>query len=277
MGSMPLTEREEILLTSLKEWENQLLNHETSDIEHTYNQWLESTMEKLPVDIKEKIQASIDQWLFYIHASIQHTSVQKKSIKRLLNKVRLIYPEIENIPSLKQLPIDVLNVYADEQIQRHQLIGMFQGALAGTGRFLFVSTDILSMIVINVRAIQLIAAAYGFDIQRPFEQMLSLKVFYVATLPKRFQKEAWNDLWNELEENDQYYYYGEEDVTGKMFIHFPLRQIIKSLAILTFKNKEKPSFISMAIGASSNYYSTKNITEFAQKFYQYRLLKEKIE
>jgi len=274
---MPLNEREKHLLNRIEEWERQLKEYEPTDFEYTYDQWFESTLEKLPDGFKENMNAYIDQWLFYIHASIQHTNFQKRTIEQLIKKARLEDSSIEDITSMKKLPLEYLDYIASEQIQKHQWISLIQGGLAGTGRPLFFGTDIISMIVINLRAIQIIAATYGFDIQRPFEQMLSLKIFYVATLPKRFQLEAWNQLWKEVQESDEYYYYGDENITSSKFIHFSLKQLMKGLAILTFKNKEKPSILSITVGAGSNYRFTKSITQFAQTFYQYRLLKERQE
>ena len=108
--------------------------------------------------------------------------------------------------------------------------------------------------------------------------MIALKVFHAGMMPKRLQSTAWGNLVEEAKtKEDDYFYVGNEELINTSWLEQPLKQVLKSIAITMFRNKRFQGIplISMAIGAGTNYGTTRNISEFAQKFYQYRYLYEK--
>ena len=95
------------------------------------------------------------------------------------------------------------------------------------------------MTVINIRIVQLIAMIYGYEVNTPVEMMLALKVFHAGMLPKRLQGVAWEELIEETKtKEDDYFYTGNEELTNKSWMEQPLKQILKSVAITLFRNKQ---------------------------------------
>lgn len=275
---MGLTEREKELLVEIQLWQERQFIDFPNDFINTFDHWLDDMFACLPEDIQEKFFNQLDQWLFTIQSIIQQSENQAEKIQNLLTEARVKYDKIEMLSDFKQLPIEQLNYFANREKSNHQLISLIQGGVSGSGRRLLLGIDIPLMITINLRAIQNIACSYGYDIRNPFEMMMALKLFHAATLPRRFQKQAWNDLIDEVKDKqDAYFYEGDEKIIDEKWSLQLFTQILKSWAILIFRRKknEGVSLISLAIGAGVNYQQTKKVTEFAQRFYQYRLLLEK--
>ncbi|MCS0789803.1 EcsC family protein [Cytobacillus firmus] len=272
---MPLNEREERVLTGIQEWENKLLNYEPNDLEMVYDKSLERSFSLMPEEVQQQFFSAMDSWLFHLHALIQGSQLQMDAKERILTAGRVFHSDIETIEDLKQLTIDQLQYIAQQQIARHRLYSFAQGGIAGSGSSLMLGTDIPAMAVINLRAVQLIAMTYGFEVNTPFEMMSSLKVFHAATLPPRMQGSAWEELKNELKNQKEFYFYeGKEELTDITWIEQPMKQLFKAMAIFLFRRKSVQGipFISMAIGAGTNYQLTRKVTDFAHKYYQMRYL-----
>ncbi|MBX9973336.1 EcsC family protein [Cytobacillus firmus] len=275
---MPLNEREESVLAGIQEWENKLLNYEPNDLEMVYDKSLERSFSLLPEEVQQQFFSAMDSWLFHLHALIQGSQLQMDAKERILTAGRVFHSDIETIEDLKQLNIDQLQYIAQQQIARHRLYSFAQGGIAGSGSSLMLGTDIPAMAVINLRAVQLIAMTYGFEVNTPFEMMSSLKVFHAATLPPRMQGSAWEELMNELKNQEEFYFYeGKEELTDITWIEQPMKQLFKAMAIYFFRRKSVQGipFISMAIGAGINYQLTRKVTDFAHKYYQMRYLHRK--
>lgn len=275
---MPLNEREESVLTGIQEWENKLLNYEPNDLEMVYDKSLERSFSLLPEEVQQQFFSAMDSWLFHLHALIQGSQLQMDAKERILTAGRVFHSDIETIEDLKQLTIDQLQYIAQQQIARHRLYSFAQGGIAGSGSSLMLGTDIPAMAVINLRAVQLIAMTYGFEVNTPFEMMSSLKVFHAATLPPRMQGNAWEELKNELKNQEEFYFYeGKEELTDITWVEQPMKQLFKAMAIYLFRRKSVQGipFISMAIGAGTNYQLTRKVTDFAHKYYQMRYLHRK--
>lgn len=273
-----LTERENKLLAEIKEWEQELYSYEPNDLILTYEKYLDRAFTLLPEQTQREFFSVLDTWLFHLHSLIQGSQLQHDAKERILAAGRVFSEDITQVEDLKQLSIDQLQYIAQQQIARHRLYSFTQGGLSGTGGPILLGTDIPAIAVINLRVVQLIAMTYGYQVNNPFEMMTSLKVFHSATLPARMQGQGWDQLMNELQSADDYYFYeGEDELTDPSWIEQPLKQILKALSILLFKNKTLQGipFVSMAIGAGMNYQLTRRVTDFAHKYYQMRYLLEK--
>jgi hypothetical protein len=271
---MTWTERDQKVKEELAEWENKLLSYQPNDFELTYEKYIEKAFSLLPEDIQTQFFTLLDAWLFHLHALIQGTQFQMDAKDRILSASRIFVPQIEGITDLRNLEIDQLNYIVQQQIARHRFYSFAQGGLAGTGGTLLLSSDLPAMAVINLRAVQLIAMSYGFEVNTPFEMMTSLKVFHIATLPARLQNEGWEELKSELDNAHDYFFEGNEKLTDVSWIEQPIKQLLKAMAILAFRKKflQGIPLVSMAIGAGSNYFLTRKVTDFAQKYYQWRYL-----
>jgi hypothetical protein len=277
---MPLTPREKVVLQEIREWEEKLFSYEPNDFHLTYEKYLERSFSLLPVKVQKQFFLVLDTWLFHLHSMIQGSQLQMDTKERILASGRIFNSNIEKIDDLRQLEIDQLQYIAEQQIAKHRLYSLIQGSLAGTGGTLLLGTDIPAMAVINLRAVQLIAMTYGYEINTPNEMMNSLKVFHIATLPPRIQKEGWGALIKETKQFQQNYFYeGNDEITNKQWLEQPIQQLLKAFVIAIFRKKliQGMPLLSMAIGAGANYQLTRKVTNVAHRYYQLRYLKEKEE
>ncbi|WML40838.1 EcsC family protein [Neobacillus sp. OS1-2] len=277
---MPLTEREASVLNEIRLWEEKLLNYEANEFQLTYEKYLERSFLLLPEKVQQQFFSLIDTWLFHLHGMIQGSQLQMDAKERILTSGRIFSKDIEEIADIRNLTIDQLQYIAEQQIARHRLYSFAQGGLAGTGGTLLLGADIPAMAVINLRIVQLIAMTYGFEVNTPYEMMTSLKVFHTATLPPRIQIKGWNSLMADLAENDEsYFYQGNEQITDITWLEQPVQQLLKAMVIALFRKKviQGIPLISMAIGAGANYQLTRKVTDVAHRYYQLRYLKEKEE
>ncbi|MGP4075697.1 EcsC family protein [Halobacillus sp. K22] len=257
-------------------WLEQYRGYQPNDFEMMYDDWIRQSFYNLDPDVKEKFFSKLDAWFFHTHAFLQGTSFQNEARQRILAVGRVFTEEIENITDMKRLlSIDQLSYIAQQQIARGRLYSFAQGGLTGTGGWLLLGLDYPLMMVMNIRAVQLIGLTFGHEMNHPYEMMISLKVFHAATLPKRLQNHAWNELVDEVNRNEHpYVFEGNDQLTNESWLEQPIKQCFKSMFILMFRKKifQGLPFISIAIGAYSNYHLTRQVTDFAMKFYQYRYL-----
>ncbi|MFD0051063.1 EcsC family protein [Actinomycetes bacterium NPDC127524] len=275
---MPLTNREIEIWNEISEWEEKLNLYESTDFSSLYDKWVEQGFSLLPQDKQTQFFSKLDTWLFHLHAMIQSSQIQMDARDRILGSARVFSEDISSIPDLQKLTIDQLNYIADQQIAKYRLYSFAQGGASGSGGILLLGGDFPAMLAINLRIVQLVAMTYGYEVNTPFEMMTALKVFRIGTLPKRLQGAAWAELLQETPEEDgEYFYQGSEDLTDPAWMKLPLNQLLKGAAITLFRKKlfQGIPLISMSIGAGSNYQLTRRVSEFAQKYYQYRYLQRK--
>jgi hypothetical protein len=272
------TKQDEKAWQELLKWEKDFFHHHPNDFQLTTQKYIENELGNLRPDIQEKMFNIIDSLLFHTHAMVQNSHFQLDARHRLLTEARVFNERIEEISDLKQLSITQLTYIADQQIARQRLLSFAQGGLSGTGSLLLLGMDLPAMFALNLRAIQLVAMTYGYEVNRPFEMMLALKLFYTASLPKNMQKDSWQELEQEVkEEINPYFYQGKEELTNITWLHNPLKQAVKAFMITALRKKiiQGIPLISIVLGAGINYQFSRTITEVAHKFYQKRYLEEK--
>lgn len=272
---MSLTERDKKVLGELKEWEISLSEYIPNDLELVYDKYIERTFSLLPEEVQEQFFSKFDNWLFHLHSFIQGSHLQTDAKDRILSAGRIFNPEMDSIEEMRYLSIEQIQYIAEQQIARHRLYSFVQGGMTGSGGNLVLGADIPALAVINLRAVQLIAMSYGFEVNTPFEMMTALKVFHVAMMPKRMQASGWNELMEELkqtEDEDLYFYHGKEELTDITWVEQPIKQLMKAVCILMFRKRriQGVPIISMVIGAGANYQLTRKVTDFAHKYYQMR-------
>ncbi|MGE7758897.1 EcsC family protein [Peribacillus sp. NPDC097895] len=275
---MEFTNREIKIWNEISEWQENLYQYEPTDLAALYDKWLEQGFALLPENVQQQFFEKLDTWLFHLHAMVQSSQIQIDARERILASARVFNEDIEMLSDLNLLSIDQLNYIANQHIAKHRLYSFAQGGISGSGGLLLLGSDIPAMTVINVRTVQLIAMSYGIEVNTPFEMMLALKVFNAGAMPKRLQGIAWEELIREVQTaEDDYFYLGIDELTNPTWMEQPLKQLLKAISITVFRKKlvQGIPFISMAIGAGANYQMTRNVSEFAQKFYQYRYLQLK--
>jgi EcsC protein family len=275
---MGLTEREIQVWNEISEWEEKLNQYEPTDLVVLYEKSLEQSFSLLPEDVRVQFFAKLDDMLFHLHAMVQSSQIQMDAKERILTAARVFDPDLVVISDMTELTIDQLNYIASQQISKHRLYSFIQGGVSGSGGSLLLGSDIPAMTVINIRTVQLIAMSYGYEVNTPFEMMMALKVFHIGTMPKRLQGAAWEELLRETDQTDENYFYeGREELTNVSWLEQLLKQLLKAVSITVFRKKliQGIPLISMAIGAGVNYQMARQVSEFAQKYYQYRYLQKK--
>lgn len=276
MMGRPVMSKEKVS-QDIKHWEKQWKDYQANDFAMMYDAWMSKSLSNVDTRSKKKFFNHMDQWLFHTHAYIQGTAFQNEARERILTSGRIFRSDIDYIEDMKCLTIDQLTYLAHQQVAKGKLYSFAQGGLTGTGGYLSLGLDFPLMMILNVRAVQLIGLTFGYEVNHPYEMMLSLKVFHAATLPKRLQKDAWDELKKELDhQTSPFIYEGDEELTDETWLEQPLKQGMKSLFILMFRKKliQGLPLFSIVIGATLNYQLTRRVTDFALRFYQYRYLRE---
>ncbi|MBO1514220.1 EcsC family protein [Metabacillus bambusae] len=271
--------REQAILDEIRRWESELQNDVRTDFQRTFDKWMNRKMGEIPTSMKRLFFKKLDASLFNLHSFIQSSFVQQDAKKQILLSAKALNEDIQQINDLPMLPIDQLHYLADLQTSKHRLYSLLQGGITGTGGILLSGVDIPAQTILNLRSIQMVSMCYGYEINNPYEMMTSLKVYHASLMPKHLQYKQWHALTKEIDlEDGMYYFYeGNDELANSKSLEFLVKQIAKLSVVSLFKRKliSGIPLVSIMIGAGANYQLTRQVTEFANKFYQYRLINEK--
>ncbi len=275
MVAMAWTKREEKIWEDLQEWRQSLFEYETTDLENTYDKWLNHAFSLLPESLQIEFVERVDGWLFHLNSLLRGTKLQSEASERILHTARAMNDEVHSLADMNKLSIDQLTFLAKQQAARHRLYSFVQGGMTGAGQPLWIGSDFLATLIINLRSVQLTAMSFGDDVQSPASLFETLKVFHAATLPDRVRMLGWEDLMDDLHKGDkQFYYRDDRQIVDQTWIDELLKHILKICLIVTFSKKKLFDLpvISIAIGAGANYKLTRKVTDFSLKYYQYKQL-----
>ncbi len=275
---MNLTKRDEKLWEELQDWRQSFFEYEATDFENAYDKWMDQIFTLLPLTLQAQFFEKMDNWFFQVNSLIRGTQFQNEIRTRILNAARSMSSEIATLDDMRQLPVDQLTFLAEQQAAKHRLYSLIQGGAAGSGQPILIGSDFLSTIVINLRAVQVIAMSYGYDVQSPAGLLETVKVYNTATMPDRLKMFGWEDLMDDLQKGDEAFYFDiHERIIDQTWLDEPLKQMLKISLILMFSRKKVSGvpLLSMAIGAGVNYNTTRQVTQFAVKYYQYKHMLEK--
>ncbi|EOR23796.1 EcsC family protein [Niallia alba] len=261
-----LTKAETYYLEKLKQWENELRSERPNKILHLCSDYINTGLTYLPEMQKQKILRSLDNILFHLHAILLNSTFQRNTAQKLMQQARVHNESIFTLKDMTKLNIDQLQSIADKQMAHYRMLASAQGALASkhTG---FLIGDFLSILIINLRAVQVLASIYGRPAESPNEIMTALKVFCAGCLPKEQRLEAWNELMLEqVQEQQGFFYNGKEEIVQEKMLYTILTELIKLSLLVFFRGKS--SYKGTIIGAAVNYHFTKKITEMAHHYYQ---------
>ncbi|GAA0456151.1 EcsC family protein [Alkalibacillus silvisoli] len=266
---------EKRVLTEIMRFEQEVASYVSNDFEKVYEIWVQDQFNKLPKRVQSKFFDSVDQWLLYTYTFLQGTNAQNESYNRILQVGRTYDEHVEKIEDLRHLSIEKLNYLTDQQVARNRVYAFVQGGVSGAGGWLLLGVDLPLMIGLNLRTVQLIGTCYGYNMHNPIEMLIALKVLHAGALPKRLQYEAWQNLKHDIDKYDSLMSQ-EKQLTNKTWIEQPLKNIFKTLAIIMFRKKlfQGVPLISVGIGATVNYKTAKDISDFAKRFYQYRFIQK---
>ncbi|WLD92370.1 EcsC family protein [Alkalihalobacillus sp. AL-G] len=276
---MNWTNNEQRVWSEIEKWEQEYFTYYPSDFSNTYDKWFDDAFGKLTPAYKNKALQTVDNLLFHLHSILLNAQFQQDTKERILLSVQAMNKDIEVWEDLKHCRIEQLRYIAQHQVAKHRLISFAQGGLSGAGGILFLGLDIPASIASHLRSIQVIALSYGFAINEPYETMLSLKVFHAATLPQQHQRHAWDKLMDELSDQqlNPYFFESEEVVADNRWIRHLVSLIGKGMVLFMLRKRliQGIPIMGMVYGAATNYQLSRQITDFANQFYQKRWLLEK--
>ncbi|MDQ0255027.1 hypothetical protein J2S74_002409 [Evansella vedderi] len=276
---MSWTERERQVFSDIKSWENLHFYGKGTDFSRTYQKMVNAGFQTFGSDWNRRMLKRLDDFLFHLQAIVQQGRFDKQVRDNLFSQGRIFRSDIHTIEDMKKLSIDQLRFIAKKQLARQRLVALGQGGLTGLGGVIFTLSDLPLMLAINLRTVQLMALTYGYDLRKPYEMMYVLKVFHAISLPHPLQKDAWDQLFDEMKETDEdwIFYEGDDDITSQGWLQQPLNQILKLFIVMFARRKlvQGIPVFGIAAGASFNYQFARHITDASHAFYQKRWLIEK--
>lgn len=273
-----LSSREEAVLEAIELWEQSYYIDGKKNSYYTLETSFNEAIETWRPHLQKKIMTAVDSLIFHTHAIAQNSEYDKETRAKVLDYGRVFNENIQDISNMKLLTIDQLRFIANQLLARQRLVALTQGGFAGVGGLFTIALDLPLMLTINMRSIQLTAMTYGYDLKKPYELMLALKLFHVATLPKTMQKEGWHHLLVDLDYiEDEWLIFDQKDkFQSTVWLLQPLKQIGKGMILLLLRNKliQGVPLLGITVGAAANYFLAKQVSEIAHHFYQKRFLLE---
>lgn len=274
-------EREQLLLKEIKKWQVENLYIEESMNNLHYDEWIVKLMGKLSPDLREQYIQKVDSILFHFSTYIQNSEFLKEARKKIIVNAKVFNEQISDLHALKECSIDQLIYLSNQQVAKQRLLSLVQGGISGAGNRLVIGSDVPVSILLQLYSVQRIAMSYGYNVFEPYELVLTLKVFQMATLPKQFRYQYWEELETEIAGKDMlqsHFFEAEEHFIDSNWDQFLIKQLSKIVILYYFKKKfgKKLPIVGVVFGALSNYNLTREITETANYFYQKRWIMERL-
>lgn len=269
---------DEKMVDGIADWQQSLFDREPTDVQVIIDKWVESAFSRIPSSKRKAFFSHVDKWLIYMHTFIQQSQMQYDAKQRIISSAKVFDESVEHIEDIQSMPLHIRAYLAEQQVAKHRLYAMGQGGVSGIGGLLFLGVDIPALFAINIKAIQLIGMSYGYEMNSPYEMVVALKVFYGATLPSHLQQHAWTELIEQVKEasDQQLFYEGNDDITNEVWFEQPIKQGLKGIFLFMLRKKlvQGIPVLGVAVGATANYKLTKQVTDYAHRFYQARCLIE---
>ncbi|GAE30095.1 EcsC family protein [Halalkalibacter hemicellulosilyticus] len=259
----------------LEQWERRYFEREQSDLGILYNQWQEKWLKSLNQKRKRQVLSLLDNCLVHLQAGLLHSRSFEETKKRVYTHARIFHPSISSAEALRQLSIEQANYLADQLMAKQRLLSVGQGGVTGLGGLFFLAADLPALMAIQLRSLQQLAFVYGYDCHHPMEQMVMLKLYHLATLPKKYQKSEWDKLLEEsLAHQQAIFYEGDDSIIQEEWLQRFTPQLAKSflITILRRKTVQFVPLFGVVVGAGMNYALTKQVIEVGQHFYLKRRL-----
>jgi hypothetical protein len=242
------------------------------------NDWFSNWIMKLPQQQRETVVEIVDQLILHLSNFYHQKSKMEETEKKLLIEARLFDSSISSIQEMGQLSQAQLEYIEEKFTSKYTLYSLIEGGVAGIGHPLLLFFDLPALLSINMKMIQSIASTYGYSLRYPQEQVLALKVLHAATLSKSYQDGAWEWIVQQYLDKDEFslYILEHETVIQPEWLETLAKQWIKAIGLYSMKKASKKSFpiFGIALGANLNYQFTKQVAQFASRFYRFRFSDE---
>lgn len=271
------------LFLEINEWIEQNQKNKLNKIEQTVKNSASYFFQKIPQEFTSTLNEFISSSFFHTQSLLQTSKQFQEKKDDLLDRASIFNNKINTIQDLKQLPLRQLNFLAEQEISKAIVISSFQGGISGTSSKLALACDLPGLFLLNLKSVQEIALCYGFDVSLPFEMECSLKVLQGALLPSPAKYNVWMNLMSnvvKLEEDEIVFANWDDDESfhNENFYQPFLYHIGKLYVLFALKKRliGGVPLIGIVAGAKWNETLTKNLLDYTKKFYQFRLLSNRI-
>nr|WP_272899175.1 EcsC family protein [Caldalkalibacillus salinus] len=235
-------------------------------------------MQKLPDEYKVMAVEVLDQLVLMLSQFCHKHHRLVETEKKILLEARLYDEEMTQIEELRRLKLSQRQYIEEKMKSRYVLYSLVEGGVAGTGNPVGLALDLPALLTINLKMIQAVANAYGYSLTSPPEQVLALKVLHAGTLSKAYHEDAWEWMVSEYHKGEEYplYVTEHETVIQSEWLETIAKQWIKAMSLYSLKKASKKgvSVVGVLVGATLNAQFSKQVGEFASRFYQYRVEQE---
>ncbi|MEH7400378.1 EcsC family protein [Gottfriedia acidiceleris] len=237
-------------------------------------------LQKIPQSYSNTFNELFSTAFFHTQSLIQTTKQFQEKKLDILNRAQILRSDIKTISDLRKLPLRQLNFLAEQEISKALIVSSVQGGISGTSTKLALFGDLPALLFINLKTVQEIALCYGYDVSIPKEMECSLKVLQGAILPSTEKYVVWSNLMNDIlkHEDSDVFATWENEFNGEGVYYTVILQMCKLLTIHSLRNKVLSGIplLGVTVGAKWNESFTKNVLEYTKKFYQYRILSERV-
>lgn len=240
------------------------------EVDRTFAEWIQG----IPDEYKAAVLEVMDQCIINISHFCQKQEKIEEQERKLLIEVRLLNPNIQTIQEMRTLSAHQLEYLAEKYRSRYCVYSLVQGGVSGIGHPLGLVADIPALLILNLNMIQSISGTYGYSLTSPYEQMLALKVLLSGTLSKSYHEAAWNWILDQYHDPDEFAVYVGQNgtIVQQEWLETLAKQLMKGFGLYGLRkvSGKKLSLLGIAAGAAYNYAFTKDVGDFALRFYQYR-------
>ncbi|MDA0683209.1 MAG: EcsC family protein [Bacteroidetes bacterium] len=181
---MRLTEYERNVQKDIEKWQNgdsslvaQAMNWAMAPMD-----WVVSRV--VPEEMVDQADKAISQFL----SLLNDASTWTYDPKEVLQNARRQGIDVEDISDLQSADLKTLDSMAKSYFTENTVMAAIEGGGTGLGGAVLIAADIPLLFGINLRLIQQIGAAYGFDVSSPAFSPLVLSIFNVAAASTRESK-----------------------------------------------------------------------------------------
>ncbi|NKC14046.1 MAG: EcsC family protein [Gammaproteobacteria bacterium] len=173
---MSLSEYEREVQREIDRWQrgDSSLLRQVFDIAMTPFDWLTEHM--VPAAAIEQADNAVAKF-FSLLSNASEWSVTPDTVIAQAKDLGL---EVASVAGLRKLDLEQLDPLARAQFTQSELAAAIQGGGMGLGGVALIVADIPVLFAINLRLIQRVAAAYGFDLRGPQYRPIVMCVFNVA-------------------------------------------------------------------------------------------------
>lgn len=240
------------------------------------NQWFSKWIQQLPDQQKQLTLEAIDQVVHYL-SNFSHQKKRCLEMEQdILMEARIFNEDIEHIEDLSHLSTRQLEYISQKYVNKYQMYALVEGGVAGIGHPLGIALDFPALLMLNIRMVHYIASSFGYSIQHINEQMTAMHVLFGASLYENYRETIFEGLLEQTRAADDnpYLMLENEAMIPQEWLETLAKQWLKAITLYGLKKSSKKgySIFGMALGARLNYVFTKQVAQFATKFYLERRL-----